>query len=172
MQIDRVMAGSAIIAACIFAFFLYNSGSGIPGLMMSEQGKAVTIPPSATPAVIQETPTTQDTVSHGEYWAEIDPVPDIRLVQAENVTIHGTTNLPPGENITIDFFASSMHPSPEVYYPDLHFIAFAEVRPGAGETNTWSLTIQPQRFPKPDTYQILVSDQNGSIGTQSAVVTP
>jgi hypothetical protein len=120
-----------------------------------------------------ETPAAQGTMSHGNYWAEIDPVPDIRLVQAENVTILGTTNLPPGENITIDFFASSMHPSPEVYYPDLHFIAFAEVKLGAGGTNTWSLTIQPQRFPKPDTYQILVSDQGGySIGSRTVVVNP
>ena len=173
MQIDRVTATTILIIACILLAIFLVSFPGVPPAKAGENEISATIPVSPVPEAA--TPVVRDEKSPPRiyYWTEVDPVPDIRYGSAGNLTIRGTTNVPAGEILEVEFIAHTGHPSPMEYYPDLQFRTTTEVTKGEGGINTWSLQIPSQNFMKPDTFQILVVNQSGySIGGRSMNVTP
>jgi hypothetical protein len=174
MQPDRAITGTILVAVCVLFVFLFVAMPGFTSQKISVTKSAPAIP--TFPA-----PTFSASADHDEktgppplyYHAEVDPVPDIRYGQAGNLTVRGTTNVPAGEILRVEFIAYSMHPTPMEYNPDLQFHATTEVMKGEGRTNTWSLEILAQDFMKPDTFQILVVNRSGySIGGRSMNVTP
>jgi hypothetical protein len=172
MQNDRVIAGTIIIIACILLAIFLVSYPGVTGAKAGENEISVTIPSSPAPEAGIPVVRGEKSPPRIYYWTEVDPVPDIRYGQAGNLTICGTTNVPAGEILQVEFIAQTEHPSPMEYYPDLQFQTTTEVTKGEGVINTWSLNIPAQNFMKPDTFQILVVNQSGySIGGRSMNVT-
>ena len=172
MQNNRVIAGAISIIACILLAIFLVSFPGVPAAKGGENEISATIP--APPVPEAATPVVRDKKFPPRLssWTEVDPVPDIRYGQAGNLTIRGTTNVPAGEVLEVEFIAYSEHPSPMEYYPDLQFYTTTEVMKGEGGINTWSLEIPSQNFMKPDTFQILVVNQSGySIGGRDMNVT-
>jgi len=173
MQPDRVMTGTILIAIGILFAFLFVSSPVFPPQKISEGKSTPAIPSSPVPTVSAPSGRDEKTPPRIYYWTEVDTVPDIRYGQAGNLTIRGTTNVPAGEILQVEFIADTEHPSPMEYYPDLQFQTTTEVTKGEGGVNTWSLQIPSQNFMKPDTFQILVVNQSGySIGGRSMNVTP
>jgi hypothetical protein len=172
MQDDRVITGTIIIIAGILLAIFLVSYPGISAANAGENAISATVP--STPPQESGAPVVRHEGSPPRiyYWTEVDPVPDIRYRSAGNLTIRGTTNVPAGETLRVEFIAHSMHPSPMEYYPDLQFQATAEVKKGEGGINGWSVEIPSQDFMKPDIFQILVVNQSGySIGGRFVNVT-
>jgi hypothetical protein len=167
MQPDRVITGTILVAACVLFVFLFVATPGFTSQKISDTKSTPAIPTSpAVPSVSASADRDERTGPPSLYYhAEVDPVPDIRYGQAGNLTIHGTTNVPAGEILRVEFIAQTEHPSPMEYYPDLQFHATTEVTKGEDSVNTWSLEVPSQNFMKPDIFQILVVNQSGySIG--------
>jgi len=172
MQHDRVIAGTISIIACILLALFLVSFPGVPAGKAGDNEISPTIP--ASPVVEVATPHLRDEKfpPRISFWTEVDPVPDVRYGQAGNLTIHGTTNVPAGEILVVEFIARSQHPSPMEYHPDLQFHATARVTNGNDGVHEWDLEIPLQNFMIPDTFQILVVNQSGySIGGRSMNVT-
>ena len=172
MHCDRVIAGTICsIAVILLAIFLVS----FPWVPAAKAGNnEISAPIPVSPVAEAATPRVRDEKSPPRiyHWTEVDPVPDVRYGQAGNLTIRGTTNVPAGEILEVEFIAHTQHPSPMEYYPDLQFHATTEVGKGKGGVNAWSLEIPSQNFMKPDIFQILVVNQSGySIGGRSMNVT-
>jgi len=167
------MPGLLLILLVLSGFIGCITQPPAPERPIYEKENSATIPPTLETSGTA-TPTIPTQLNERRFWTEIEPIPDVEFGRDANITVNGTTNLPSGENISVEFFARSMHPSPMVYYPELHFITVTEVRGGDKGINTWSVTIPTQRFEKPDQYSVMVVDQRGySItGDQTIMVTP
>lgn len=178
MQIDRVTVAAAAAAAIILGLLLLSPHFFLAQGSVNEGKAAVPARPSPPPDVTISVPVTPESIGDGparpgNLWAKVDPVADIHISQAGNITVRGTTNVQPGELLRIDFIAYSLHPSPMEYSPDLWFSYNVNVMNGDGKHNTWSAEVRPEDFRKPDRWQILISDvQSGwSIGGGSVNVT-
>jgi hypothetical protein len=176
MQDDHPAAGAIIILAFITLTVIIASYPGVLPEKAGENGISPAVPATpATWAPAAGTPVVRHEASppHNSYWTELDPVPDIRYGSTGNLTVCGTTNVPAGEILRVEFIAHSLHPSPMEYYPDLSFHASTNVRKGEPGVSRWSLEVPLQNFMNPDTFQILVVNQSGySIGGSSVNVTP
>jgi hypothetical protein len=174
MQQDRVITGTILVTFCVLFVFLFIVTPGFISQKISDTKSTPAIPTSPAPTVSASAdPVKRTGLPPLSYHAEVDPVPDILYGQAGNLTVRGTTNVPAGEILQVEFIAYSMHPTPMEYNPDLQFRTTTEVMKGEGRTNTWSLEISAHDFMKPDTFQILVVNRSGySIGGRTMNVTP
>lgn len=94
-----------------------------------------------------------------DWWIQVDPVPDQYTSMSQkgkyrgDFFINGTTNLPPGEQLSLMMTSTCMLPCPRLQSDDVGccgstYTTSAEVQPGPCRNNTWSVKVntEPRRI--------------------------
>ena len=98
--------------------------------------------------------------SNEKYWIVIDPIPDAKI--GDIISVHGTTNLSVGENLTIKMYGSNCFHSQQHITSCRYFgpiITVVKMSP-SGNTNFFLTNINTSGH-KPDVYDVGIGSEPG-----------
>jgi len=125
-------------------------------------------------------------LSNPDWWIQVDPIPDQYMSLSQKGSyrgeffINGTTNLPPGEQLSLMMTSTCMLPCPRLQSDDVgccgsSYTTNADVQSGPCGNNTWSVKVNTEprrilmkgvngRYDDTNSFYVMVTRQNRIAG--------